>query len=92
MARWIISGLVLLNLLLGAAVYSRLGGEKAAQAQIGAGRGNYATVSGYSGGQAVVYILELNSGNLIAVKTDPVNRTVNLAATRKVGEDLARLR
>jgi len=91
MARWIITGLVVLNLLLGVAVYHRLGGEKTAQAQIGGGV-DYATVSGYSGGQAVVYILETRNGNLIALKTDPVNRTVGLAAVKKVGDDLARLR
>jgi hypothetical protein len=84
--------LVVLNLLLGAAIYMRLGGERTANAQIGAGRSSYATVSGFSGGQAVVYILDVTNGNLIAVKTDPVNRTVNLVATKRVGQDLANVR
>lgn len=88
MTRWIVGGLVVLNLLLGGAVWLRLGGERKAEAQIGGGGGNVAVISGYSGGQSIVYMLETTSGELIAVKADPVNRQVALMSRRNVGADL----
>jgi hypothetical protein len=88
MTRWIVGGLVVLNLLLGGAVWMRLGGEQKAQAQFGRGQANISVVSGFSGGQAIVYVLEANTGQLLAVKTDPVNRRVDLLTRRNVGQDM----
>jgi hypothetical protein len=91
MTRWILAGLIVLNVLLGAGVYLRFGGENAAYAQIGRGGGEFATVSGNNNGQAIVYILEANTGRLIAIRADPVNRKVELIGGKDVASDLARM-
>ena len=89
MTRWIVAGLVVLNMLLGAGVYLRLGGERTAEAQIGAGGNDFAVVSGFNNNQTLLYILETKSGNMVVVRTDPVNHKAELATIRRVGEDLA---
>jgi len=89
MTRWIVAGLVVLNLLLGAGMYMRFGGERSAQAQIGGGGSDYAVVSGFNNNQTLLYIMEVRSGNMVVVRTDPVNHKAELAAIRRVGEDLA---
>jgi hypothetical protein len=74
--------------MLGGAVWLRLGGEQTARAQFGRGQPNVSVVSGFSGGQAIVYVLESNTGQLIAVRTDPVNRKVDLVTRRNVAQDM----
>jgi hypothetical protein len=88
MARWIVAGLVVLNLMLGIGVYLRM--ESKAQAQIGRGGGAYATVSGTWGGDTYVYILELNKGHLVAIKTS--GGQVKTVAARDVAKDLERIK
>ncbi len=87
MRYWIVAGLVLLNLMLAAGVYSHF--ERSALAQIGAAKGDYAVVAGANNGQAIVYIMESGTGNLIAVRTDPVNHVIQLIAKKPVAQDLA---
>ncbi len=75
MARWIVAGLVVLNLVLGVGVYLRIGGEKAAYAQIGAGR-SYVTVAGTINNDNIIYVLESSTGRLAAIRVNPVDRKV----------------
>jgi hypothetical protein len=91
MTRWIVAGLVVLNMLLGAGVYLRLGGERTAVAQgIGGGGGEYAVVAGFNNAQTILYILEVNTGRMIAIRTDPVNHKAELVTRGSVTPDLAR--
>ena len=92
MTRWIVASLIVLNLLLGAGVYLRWGGERAANAQIGAARGNISAVSGFNANQSIVYMLEANTGRLVAIRTDPTNHKVEVAAYRTIADDLRRFR
>jgi hypothetical protein len=90
MARWLIAGLIVLNLVLGVAVYLRLGGERAAQAQIGGARGDYSVVAGNgSNNTSIVYILDASTGRLLALRTDPVNHKVDYAGGKIITTDLA---
>ena len=90
MARWIVAGLIVLNLILGVGVYLRLG-EKTAQAQVGR-VGDYAIVAGQgNGGVSVLYILNDNDGWLAALQTDVVSRQVKRIAVRNVGDDIKRM-
>ncbi len=91
MARWIVIGLVVLNVLLGIGVYSRIGGEKTAYAQIG-GAKSYIAVAGYSAGDTVLYVLEPGTGRLVAIRTSTIDRKITLAAGRNVTADLARIK
>jgi len=88
MARWIVAGLIVLNVLLGVGVYLRW--EPKANAQIGKGTGEYATVAGTSYNQSIVYILEVNTGKLVAVRTD--GGKVMAVAAHDVSADIKRLK
>lgn len=87
MSRWIVAGLVLLNLVLGAGVYFRMM-ERPAVAQIGGARNSLSAVAGNQNNQSVLYVLEANSGRLIAIRSDPLNNTSEIAAARAIGQDL----
>jgi hypothetical protein len=92
MTKWlIISGLVVLNLILGTAVYQKVA-ERKANAQIGAQKLNIASVAGVLNGQTVIYMLDVNSGALVAVRFDANNRQINRIATRNVAADLRAIR
>jgi hypothetical protein len=88
MARWIVAGLVVLNVMLGIGVYLRM--ESKAQAQIGRGAGNYATVAGQANMDSVVYILEVTKGQLVALKTN--GGDVRKMAERDIAKDLERIK
>jgi hypothetical protein len=91
MTRWILAGLIVLNVLLGAGVYMRLA-ERSATAQIGAAKSDFAVVAGANNGGGIIYIMDATSGRILAIRTDPVNRQVSLAAARNIADDLARFR
>jgi hypothetical protein len=90
MARWIVAGLIVLNLILGAGIYLRFG-EKTAQAQIGRPAGDFATVAGQANGFSVIYILDVNNGVLAALQPDIASRSIKRVAVRNVGDDIKRL-
>jgi hypothetical protein len=89
MTKWlIVSGLVVLNLILGTAVYQRLG-ERKATAQIGAGaKAEIATVAGQQNGQSVIFLMNVTTGALRAYRFDMTNRQTTLVGQRNVGQDL----
>jgi hypothetical protein len=87
-----VAGLVVLNLLLLGGVYMKFGGEKKAEAQIGKVGMDIATVAGMSNNQSIVYILDVNTGQLAAVKTDALNNRIERVAVRNVAEDMKRLK
>ena len=91
MTRWIVAGLIVVNLLLGAGVYLRLGGETPAKAQIGGGMRNLATVAGQANNQSIVYILDVNTGILVAMDNNP-GQGVKFLARRDVAQDLKRIK
>ncbi len=92
MTKWlIVAGLVFLNVLLGAAVFHRIA-ERSAQAQgIGAARTDVASVAGTSNGQSVIYMLDVNTGQLIALRLDVTNRQIGRVAALNVAEQLRRI-
>lgn len=90
MARWIVAGLMVLNLVLGAGVYLRM--EQKAQAQIGRKASTYATVAGQSANTSIIYVLDVSTGNLAALKSDVLNGKVTLVARRNVAEDIKHLK
>jgi hypothetical protein len=90
MARWIVAGLIVLNLMLGIGVYLRLG-ERSAQAQIGKPAVDIATVAGQSNNNAIVYILNVATGDLVAVRPDPINNRVDLVTKTNVAADMKRV-
>jgi hypothetical protein len=92
MARWIVAGLVVVNLLLGLGVWMRLGGERTAKADIGKPGLNFATVSGQSNNDSIIYVLEVNSGRLVALQTSIINNSVKLIAQKNVAADMQRIR
>jgi len=91
MARWIVAGLVILNVVLGVSVFMRVGGEKTAYAQIGAGK-SYVTVAGTINNDDIIYVLESSTGRLVAIKVNPVDRKVTLAASKNIAPDFQRMR
>jgi len=91
MARWIVAGLIILNILLGVGCYLRFG-EKTAQAQIGRPGGDFATVAGQGNNNSVIYILDVNDGVLAVLQTDVMNRNVKRLAVRNVGDDIKRMK
>jgi len=91
MARWIVTGLIVLNLMLGIGVYLRLG-EKSANAQIGRAAPQIATVAGQANNNSVIYILDVNTGELIALKNDLVNKRVDPLDRTNVAAAMARIR
>ncbi|MCL2646160.1 MAG: hypothetical protein FWD61_04035 [Phycisphaerales bacterium] len=90
MAKWIVAGLIVLNLMLGAGVYLRLG-EKTVNAQIGRTITQVATVAGQVGGNSVIYILDVNNGNLVALKNDTTNKRIDVLAQTNVTADIRRI-
>ena len=92
MSKWfLVVGLGALNLLLAGGVYFRLA-ERPALAQIGVQRTDVAAVAGSTGGQTILYMLDVNTGALRAVKLDMTNRRIDLMATSDVAADLSRIR
>jgi hypothetical protein len=93
MTRWIIvAGLVVLNGMLAAGVYQRFA-EPKAQAQIGAGpRMDLAAVAGVSNGATVIYLLDVNSGKLAALRVDLTNSRMERLNSRDVASDLSKIR
>ena len=92
MSKWIIvTGLVVLNGILGVGVYERLA-EPKAQAQIGSSPANIATVAGIINNATVVYALDVNTGALAAIRVDVTNNRVEPVAKRNVAADLAKIR
>lgn len=89
LSKWVIAGLVTLNVLLGVGVAVKLFADRTAYAQIGGNR-DYAVVSGYLNQQSVLYVLDVSSGRLIALRQDVPNRKVYPAATKNVMDDLRR--
>jgi len=63
--KWMFTGLVGLNLILGGALYSRLAGDRTAFAQRGGG--DVVAVAGHSGSYGVIYILNTRDGKMAAV-------------------------
>jgi hypothetical protein len=92
MSRWIVAGLIMLNIVLVIGVFMRLGGEKTALGQLGATRPDYAVVSGSNNGNTILYFLDTGSGRLFAATVDAINHRVNIAATKDVASDMKRLR
>lgn len=91
MTRWIIvAGLVVLNGMLGVGVYQKLA-ERPTQAQIGGGRPDVVAVAGISNGQTVIYLLDANSGKLVATRIDVANSRFDTPMLRDVGADLKRI-
>jgi len=93
MTRWfIVAGLLVLNGILGVGVYQRLG-ERPAQAQaIGAGvRRDVVSIAGMSNGQTVIYLLDANSGLLVATRLDVARGTFDAPIRHDVGTDLKRI-
>jgi len=93
MTKWlIISGLAVLNLILGTAVYQKIA-ERTATAQIGGGaKVDIASVAGINNGQTVIYLLDVNSGKLLAYRLDVANRQTQRVGARDVAADLRNLR
>ncbi len=93
MAKWIVAGLIVLNLLLGMGIYMRLGGERTAQAQIGAARGEIEEVAGsMANNTTTVYILQVTTGKLAALQIDPVKKTTTVVAQADVSRALQAIR
>jgi hypothetical protein len=92
MSKWIVAGLVMLNLVLGAGVWMRVGGEKQAYGQIGAARANFATVSGFTNNASTIFLLDVSNGRLAAVQVDITGRRIQPVASRNVADDLQRLK
>jgi hypothetical protein len=93
MTRWfIVAGLVVLNGILGVGVYQRLGGDRTAQAQIGGGaRMELVSIAGVLNGQTVIYVMDANSGMLVARRIDAANARMDPPIRRDVAADLRRL-
>jgi len=92
MTRWIIvAGLVVLNGMLALGVYQRF--EPKANAQIGVGaRADIASVAGPANGATIIYMLDVNSGKLVALRLDLANSRIERVAGRDVGQDLKQVR
>jgi hypothetical protein len=95
MTRWLlVAGLAVLNLVLGAGVYMRLGLERSAEAQSGIGmtKPEVAAVAGTSNGQTAVYLLDVNTGWLRTYRIDVTNHRVDPVTQINVAENLSRIR
>ena len=97
MSKWIVAGLIVLNVVLGAGLCFRaglgLGLERRAEAQgIGGTRGDFAVVAGSSNNATVVYLMEVSTGQLAALRIDPVNRQIQVAAKADVARALQAVR
>jgi len=92
MNKWIIvTGLLVLNLLLGAAVYERFG-ARTANAQIGQAKSDVASVAGFTNNQTIFYLLDVSSGKLAALRLDVNNKRIVPVTTRDVAADLKAVR
>jgi hypothetical protein len=94
MSRWfIVAGLVIVNGILGVGVYQRLM-ERSTQAQMGGIGGpklDLVSIAGVSNGQPVIYIMDANSGILLARRIDLSNQRFDPPVRRDVGSDLRRI-
>lgn len=90
MARWIVAGLVALNVVLALGVWMRMG-ENKAYGQIGASTPDFATVSGFTNNAETIFLLDASTGRLAAVQVDLTGRKIVPVGTRNVAEDLARI-
>jgi hypothetical protein len=90
-SRWIVAGLIALNVALGAAVYERLHVDQTAQAQIG-GRREVITVAGFYNGASVLYLYDTIGGQMVVLRPDSVNKKVDVLAQRDVGADFSRMK
>lgn len=87
--RWIVAGLVGLNVMLGIGVYQRLHVDQTALAQVG-GRKDVITVAGVSGGTSVLYMYDTIGGMMVVLRPDPVNQKLDAVTQRDVSADFAR--
>lgn len=89
--KWLLAGLLALNLGLGAVLYlhSSDSGSKA-YAQAGRGRTDFITVSGHQNNKSVLYIFEATSGRLACLEIDPNAKTIKGVASANVASDFAR--
>src|SRR5205085_7551700 len=94
MTRWmVVAGLVVLNILLGVGVFTHRM-ERSAQAQaagIGGVRPEIAAVAGVNNGASIIYMLDVNSGVLVAQRVDVANSRIETLGRRNVAQDLARV-
>ena len=92
MTRWmIVAGLAVLNAVLGAGVYQHLMERDATAQGIGGVRPEVAAVAGISNGQTVIYMLDVNTGMLVAQRVDVANAKVETIGRRNVAQDLSRI-
>lgn len=92
MTRLMIAALILLNLLLGGAVWMRLTTEKTAVAQIGNTPSDYAVVSSTANNRFFIYLLKVSTGQLAALEINANDNRLDVRNLRSVGKDLARLK
>jgi hypothetical protein len=94
MTRWfILAGLIVLNGILGVGVFQR-SMERRADAQIGGIGGpnlDVVTIAGVSNGQTVIYLLDANSGILLARRIDVANQRFDPPVRRDVATDLRKI-
>jgi len=91
MTKWIIvAGLVVLNGILGIGVYQRIA-ERPAVAAGGIGgapKTDVTAVAGNTNGQTIIYMLDVNSGILIAQRVDVAQNRLDVISKRNVAGDL----
>jgi hypothetical protein len=82
--RWaVITGLVALNLLLAAGLFSKFGlPEQQAQAQLGRNRPQLLTVPGVLNQSPVLYVLDSSSGDLVMLSPNLNQKQVNVIGQR----------
>jgi hypothetical protein len=94
MTRWfILAGLIVLNGILGVGVFQRTM-ERRADAQMGGIGGpnlDVVTLAGISNGQTVIYLLDANSGILLARRIDVANQRFDPPIRRDVATDLRKI-
>jgi len=94
MTRWIVvAGLTVLNIVLSVGVFTHRM-ERSAQAQaagIGGVRPDIAAVAAVNNGQSVIYMLDVNTGVLVAQRIDVANSRIETLGRRNVAQDLARV-
>ena len=91
MTKWLIlSGLFVLNLVLGVGAYQALHVEKTANAQIGGGKANVAEIAGIVNNQTVVYLLNTDTGQLVSYRLDITGKRFTPMAQRNVAADMRR--
>jgi len=94
MSKWlVVCGLVFLNVVLGVGVYQHLFEQPAMAQAIGAGaKPDIVAVAGSSSGQTAVYLLDVTTGKLIALRLDVTNKQMNPVAQANVADALNRAR